>query len=210
MLRVALFFFALAGGLYYLAYIDRKTPLALTVVEYNDIGLLPLFSLTALVGGVFVLLHLRGRWAESARKEAAAARGPRPPTRLHAVSGGRDNLSFRDRVLSRARSLPMEAGARLEVDPAQGVPLRLVLEEMPPGRARRAIDGFGLFLASLPTPPRVQVDFVRCPPPPQPLTVLVQGALSQHLPRNSFKATGHADRVDVLFFEHDPTWREDW
>jgi hypothetical protein len=91
-----------------------------------------------------------------------------------------------------------------------GVPLRLVLEQVPEGRAKRALGTLGRFVASLPIPPRVQVQFVDCPPAQQPLHVLVKGSLSTALPRGSFKVVSNLDRIDVLFVEHDPIWREQW
>ena len=209
MLRIALLFFAASGGLAWLAYGDRRTTLALHVVEWNDFFPLPLFSIAALIGLVFVLLHVRGM----AAPDASARDRPRPsrrrpePLRMDRDSGP---LGFRDGVVRRARNLPLEAGARVELDPAAGVPMRLVLDQMPPGRSKRAIQRFGEFLASLPPLPRVQVAFIDCPEPQSPLHVFVQGALAHHLPRGSFKVVRHVDRIDVLFFDHDPIWREQW
>ena len=209
MLRTALFFFAVAGGLEWLAYGDRRSTLALHVVEWSDFLPVPLFSVAVMLGVVFVLLHVRS--ADDPRSTRAARRPSRrtrpAPLRMEDGSG---HLGFRDGVVRRARNLPLEAGARLELDPAVGVPMRLVLEQMPPGRSKRAIGRFAEFLASLPPVPRVQVAFIDCPAPQSPLHVFVQGALAHHLPRNSFKVVRHVDRIDVMFFEHDRVWREEW
>lgn len=210
MVRLALFFFALAGALVYLVQVDRRSPLALTVVEHNDVLPLPLTAVAGLLGvacaAVALASKLKRASAASAAPAPSRARGRAP---LRAVEGG-SAAGFRDRVTGQAASLSLPPGARIVLDPAMGVPLRLVLEQVPEGRAKRALGTLGRFVASLPIPPRVQVQFVDCPPAQQPLHVLVKGSLSTALPRGSFKVVSNLDRIDVLFVEHDPIWREQW
>jgi len=207
MLRLAILCFAVAAGLGWLELFDRQSALALTVVEVGGDLPLPAYSFAGMFGLVFLLLHVRERF-QAAAAPAPAPRAARAKPTLRAIDGG--GLSFRDGVTRRAHNLPLESGARLEVDPAIGVPFRLVLDQVPPGRAKRAIGQVGAFLAGLPTPPRLQVLFVDCPPAQQPLHILVQGALSQHLPRGHFKVIANGDKMDVMFPNHDPIWREQW
>ncbi len=210
MARLALFFFALSGALYYLIQVDRRSPLALTVVEHNDVLPLPLAAVAGLLGVVCAGFGLAARLRQLDTTAAAPAptrsRGHAP--RVAAQAGA--PAGFRDRVTGQAAALELPPGARLVLDPAVGVPLRLVLEQVPEGRAKRALSTVGQFLASLPTPPRMQVQFVDCPAAQQPLHVLVKGALSTALPRGTFKVVSNLDRIDVLFTEHDPVWREQW
>ena len=210
MARLALFFFALSGALYYLVQVDRRSPLALTAVEHNDALPLPLAAVAGLAGVVCAGLALarRFRSLSGAGGVAAPSRSRGHAPRLAAQAGA--PAGFRDRVTGQAAALQLPPGARLVLDPAVGVPLRLVLEQVPEGRAKRAVSTLGRFLASLPTPPRVQVQFVDCPAAQQPLQVLVKGSLSTALPRGSFKVVSNLDRIDVLFTEHDPVWREQW
>lgn len=210
MARLALFFFALSGALYYLVQVDRRSPLALTVVEHNDVLPLPLAALAGLLGVACAGLALARRFASLPQADGAStpARPPGPgPGRGRKVGAP---AGFRDRVTGQAAALNLPPGARLVLDPAVGVPLRLVLEQVPEGRAKRALGTLGRFLASLPTPPRVQVQFVDCPAGQQPLHVLVKGSLATALPRGSFKVVSTLDRIDVLFSAHDPVWREQW
>lgn len=209
MVQLALLLFAVAGGLAWLTFADRASPLALTIVEYNDLLPLPLYAVAGLAGVVCAGIALAQRMgrASAAAPAPARARGQAPT--LRAVQGGA-GAGFRDQVTGQAAALTLPPGARLVLDPAVGVPFRLVLEQVPEGRAKRAVGTVGRFVASLPTPPRLQVQFVDCPPSQQPVHVLVRGALSAHLPRGSFKVVNHVDRVDVMFHEHDPVWREQW
>lgn len=210
MARLALFFFALSGALYYLVQVDRRSPLALTAVEHNDALPLPLAAVAGLAGVLCAGLALARRFRSlpDAGGVAAPSRSRGHAPRLAAQAGA--PAGFRDRVTGQAAALQLPPGARLVLDPAVGVPLRLVLEQVPEGRAKRAVSTLGRFLASLPTPPRVQVQFVDCPTAQQPLQVLVKGSLSTALPRGSFKVVSNLDRIDVLFTEHDPVWREQW
>ena len=76
MARLALFFFALSGALYYLVQVDRRSPLALTAVEHNDALPLPLAAVAGLAGVLCAGLALARRF-----RSLPAAGGVAAPSR---------------------------------------------------------------------------------------------------------------------------------
>lgn len=147
----------------------------------------PLAALSGALGGLLLLAGLAGRF----RAAPAAPRraGPRPA----ATAAGT--------LRERARGLVWDDGVQLDLDGHSGAPVRLVLTQAPPGRVRRAVGQLGALLAGGPLPARVVVVYQDCPPSELPRHHEVQGALSAHLPRGSFRVVSQVDRVDVLFPE---------
>lgn len=190
-----------AAPLAWLSLGDRRSTVALHVVEWDGRLHLPLYG-WALILGVALVVATRRR----VRPTAAPRPGPNA-IRKSAAEATLDGMSFRQSVLSRAGVLPLGDGARILADEIEGVPLTLVLEHVPPVRARKAVETLGLFLSSLPTPPRVAVVFRDCPEGGAPRNHQVAGALATHLPRAGFRTIANADRVDVIFVQPDVAWQ---
>ena len=184
----------LAGmALAYLSYIDRMSPLAISVVEQDQRFGLPLAS----VGGIGILL-LVGSFL---RQGPAPLSRPHPRSRLAPTPLGND---WKAEVHARAAALKLEPGAHIAHD-STGVVLSLVLSRMPPERVRRAIDSFCAFLAGIPAPPRVRIRFIDCPDAGIPRQHLVSGIARPHL-AESFSVLAHEDSVDIRFLQPDPRW----
>ena len=116
---------------------------------------------------------------------------------------------WKTKVLEAMDELKLENGASLHIDRKQGVPFTLILERCTPGRSRRSIDQLGLFLKSLPTPPRVAILFRDCERANVAWQHLVSGALLPHIGRDSAQTVAQPDRVDLIFHDPDPCYASD-
>jgi len=196
----------LAGGAYYLTRVDRLSAVALHLVELEGALPVPIHGALAAVGIVMLAVGVLRRTMEgSERITAGPVRRDRGLARP--VTPG---MSLRDRVEAMASNLGLPPGCRVLIDERPGVPLTLVLDSVPSGRGRRAIEALGRMVSDLPTPPRLAVVYRDCPPSTGPRHTEVQGSLAAHMPRGSFRVTSHVDRVDVVFLQPDPPWRTDW
>lgn len=175
-----------AAGLGYLLYVDRLSPLAVTALEWNLRLGAPLVPLMGTLGLIGLILSYREEIARAWRGPPEPAR--RPPPR-QAPTGRAPTL---------IESSQMEPGSHLEHD-REGFPLMLVLTNMPPERARRAVDLFFASLAHQPLPSRLRVRFVGCPPSGLPRHHLVQGIARRHLPDARLHCALAGEDVDVLF-----------
>ena len=175
-----------AGAMSYLLYVDRLSPVAVTVLEWQSRLGAPLVPLM----GVFGLIGLIWSYEREIRALFRPAPEPhRTPVRSVVPAGGRPSLQ---------QAVQMEAGAHMEHD-REGFPIMLVLTGMPPERARRAIDLFFGALAHEPLPGKLRIRFVGCPPSGLPRHHLVQGLVRRHLPAVSLHATLAGEDVDVFF-----------
>ena len=196
----------LAGAAFYLSQLDRRSAAALHAVELDGVLPIPLYGILGALGVVVLGVGLLRRVM---RPEERITGGPVRRDR----GGARPvlpGMGLRDRVQAMAGNLDLPAGCRVLIDERPGVPLTLVLDSVPSGRGRRAVELFGRMVAELPTPPRMGVIYRACPPSSGPRHTEVQGALSTHLPRGSFRVTSHVDRVDVVFLQPDPPWGTEW
>lgn len=195
-----------AGAVGYLTVIDRQSSIALSVVEIDGMLPVPIYALLGLAGAVLIGVDVVKRLSRPKAGPVTEARR-RGPT-MRTIDGGQ--AGFRQRVTERAQGLALPEGCALLIDAQAGVPFTLLLDQVPPGRGKRAIEQTGSFIASLPVPPRLVVEYKSCPPSTGPRHNEVRGALSARVPRGSFRVTSHVDRVDVVFLQPDPVWKTGW
>lgn len=209
----------LAVGLFYLAELDRMSPLALQVVELDTkLAPLTLYSVVALAGFLlwgpsivraFVKDNQVRRPSRAGHRPAQQrARGDQRGADPQARPGG--SRPFREGVLSQVRAWDGGQGARLLIDQSLGVPFTLVLEHLSPRHCERAVGELALLLQQVPLPPRIRVIFDQCPEGPAPRHHLVSKALGTVLTHGTFKATALADSVEVMFYSPDPRYRGEW
>lgn len=188
-----------AMGLYGLSALDRRSPAALALVEQETRLGAPLWAPVAGVGAVLVLASLRRRRPEAPPPAPA-------PRRVQAKAPSGEEQDWLAEARQRAASLPMGAGAEIQLNPGAQVPLELSLRGFTPERVRAAVDLFATFLVDLPTPPRARIRFVDCGPAPVPRHKQVQGALAAKLASGRFSAVGTSDAVELVFTQPDPRW----
>jgi hypothetical protein len=192
-------FVVLAVALTALSRMAPAHPANLQRAELDSVLPLPLASISGLLGLVLLAKVAwdgqRRRPAPSSRPASPAQGGPAP----------RRTGDWRADLRDAARSLALEPGASLLLDQA-AAPLVLRIEGAPPGRAVRAIEQLGQFVAGQPLPPRLRVELVGCAAPPSPWHHVVARALGEHLDRGGMKVIPQADAVDVLFLSPDPRW----
>lgn len=194
---IALLLAAIALG--WLSLFDRQSPAALRVVEWDGRLGVPLYSVAGVMGvgllATWVVRKVLGRATRPPQPVLRARPGPAP-------LGG----DWRREITRRARELELEDGAHVEVDPRPGIAFALVLDRMPPKRARRALVAFTEFLASIPTPPAVRIAFRDVLEGGAPRHHLVAGLLARHFRRQDFRVVSAADQIDVRFHHADPRW----
>jgi hypothetical protein len=211
----------------YLDVLDRTSPLALTLVEWETSFGTPFHRILLPFG--FLLLVLREvppllGGSERSRLEPydssilkaaplELARDPvRPdkaaPPHLRTATDPPDaaDRAWLDETLSRVEALVLDPQARIRVSPTAPAPFTLHLRDATPEQVRRGITQFGEFLASIPVPRRVRFEFESCSLPEMARHVQVTGALRVALPDVPFHATTQEWGVEVLFLHPDPRW----
>jgi len=210
MLRAAAFFGTASAVSFYFLYIDRRSPLALGLVEIEGslgLPLAPMLGCAALL--LFSGGYLRGEFSKPPERPNQRRSQTRIPSQAaaHPESHAAGSAAhWSDAAIAAAKEIPFPTGARLTFDRSLPTPIHLHLEHAPPERCKRAIALLGQWVASVPTPPRVRISFDGCPEGGSPRHHQVSGALAQHLPRADFKAISALDAVDVIFVRHDPRW----
>lgn len=206
-----------AIGLYYLAEVDRVSPLALTVVELDGrVSPLRLYGVAALLGLALWVPPTVRDWLHRRTRAGPTVAGHRPAQQRaradqHLVAPGAGGpRPWREAILSQVRGWDGGQGARILVDQSHGVPFTLHLEHLSPRHCERAVAELALLLQQLPQPPRVRIEFDQCPEGPAPRHHLVSKALGTVLTHGSFKAVPVADQVEVQFFAPDPRYRTEW
>lgn len=193
------------GGLYYLGQVDRLSPLAMNVVELQTtVGFAPW-----LIGlGLVVLAAANVALAPRAPAPVTRQRDPRqaPARRSPAPSPVRTDGDWYAAAVQAARAMPLEPQGKLRVSEAVGVPFTLVLQRATVEQARRRLDTYAAFLASIPTPPKGRVYIESSPDIQIAPTILVGAALKKHLPADSYYVMEHGGAVDIVFPTPDPRW----
>ncbi len=114
--------------------------------------------------------------------------------------------AWKETVARRARNLPMEPGAGLKVQLDDGVPLVLTMRSLAPGESERVVQRFVRFLHTIPTPPLVELVYVRCTSSLLQRPQQVSKQLRFFFPRSAYQISGDEDRVTVMFVGADPRW----
>lgn len=216
---------AVALGLGWLSLGDRRSPLALSVVELDGKLGLPLAAPVGLLG--LVLLALPRKKAGSSREptRAPAARSPSSPPPLAAApsptsakgeppqapSSGTPSLETQGwlaALSSQVARLPLEAGASVLLEPERAPPVQLILTRLTPERARRSVELFAELLATMPTPPRACVRYEGCVATTTPRNHQVVAAMRRYFSGEAFVVTQHEEVVELVFRAPDPRWRQ--
>ena len=196
----------LAGGLAWLTFADRMSPLALTVVEWESMVGVPLSAIAAIAGVLCVVLAGRAR-SEPTPIASAAQRRPARRAGVEA-SITPANSDWVGDVIQRARALPLAEGVQIKLDEGSGIPFTLCLERVTPEVERRSLDAFSSFLSSIPTPQRAKVVFIGKNTTGVPRQHAVKGSLRRVFHATAYQVVPQQNWVDVLFFAPDPCWAD--
>ena len=203
---LGLLLIVIGGGLGWLSYGDRRSPVALQVVEWDGLLGIPLASIALGLGLAFLLVGIL-KSVGRRMPPAPPPRAPPPrPRRIGAPAGAAMPDDWRGAAEAAANDLLLEDGARLEGGVSPGLPYVLVLQRMPRERARRAIEAYAGLLAGMPTPPRGRVTVAEVEGPGAPMHHLVAGLLSRHFGREAFSVVPTEGRVEIRFNQPDPRW----
>lgn len=192
----------LAGAaIYYLAVVDRRSPIALDLVEHIDPYGRSLSMGLAFVG-VVLLVWPAIRWRKRMGPGVAT-----PPVQRARVSAAYEGADWLDALRRDARGLVLERGAVVEILPDRVPPMRLVMDRLTPEQARRSIDLFVEWLARAPLPGRVAIvykDMSREGPARQhQLNALMRRSFSG----GSYQVVEHEDTLEILFKQPDARWK---
>lgn len=191
-----------AAGLGWLGYGDRRSPLALSVVELDGRLGFPLALVVGLAGLALVLIPRR----RAPAPRSAPGRGPAAPVRASAPP--LETEGWLAAINGQINRLSWEAGAGVLVDLGRTPPVQLSLERLTPERARRSVELFAELLAGIPTPPRAAIHYEGCVQAGPPRHHAVTAALRRYFPADAFSVTAHEDTVEVVFRRPDARWRE--
>ena len=195
-----------AGGLAWLTMVDRMSPLALSVVEWESRIGFPLASIVAIAGVISLIVGMR----KSTPLPPASPTSPPPGSRKAQPVIERLNpaatVDWVTEAIAMARALPLEDGARIKFDEGSGIPFTLHLERLTPEVERRSLDAFSGFLSTVPTPQRVKVVFIGSNATGVPRQHAVKGSLRRVFHAAALQVIPQQNWVDVLFFEPDPCW----
>lgn len=200
-----------AAVLAWLSVVDRVSPLAVQVVEWESAVHFPLWILLAVIGAALLANGLRPRpkpvagrrqtvTRERQRRVQAEAEGP--PAEGPPAEGWRSALD------ARARALSVEPQGRIKVDETVGVPYTLVLRNATPQQARTRFAAFAGLLSSMPTPPAARVRVESSPDIGGPIHKALAAELERFFPTDAFQVLSRSDGADVRFTRADPRWSE--
>ncbi len=206
----------ITAALYYLEEVDRMSVAALWAVEWEGrLGVRPYWISGALsIAAIGAALVPGARAAPAIPRPPVARRddGPIAPNRpvpAHPRAGPEpSSVVVQDvaEAYAEAKRLRLGRGAKLRVDAQEGVPFTLVLDRATPEQARRALETFAGFLASVPRPPRARVQLKDCEPGGVPWNRQVQGALKPFFPLGSYRVVSQISWVDVVFDHPNEAW----
>jgi len=200
-------------------------PLTVTVIEIQTALGVPLVPVLFAAGFGVLLIGttirtFRGRPLADVPR---GARGPRrplatpPPTPPRAPAGGghvvalgsHPGADWRQRVMHRASDLAFEAGASLtlSLNPDED-PFVLCIGDVPPERARRTIGVLAEFIAEIPRPASVRVDFDGFKEVGAARKRLITSAFARHFPAAQFTLAPALEGLAVRFTAPDPAWDE--
>jgi CRP-like cAMP-binding protein len=127
---------------------------------------------------------------------------------LEGWSGSAEDVGeeWKAQVERRARNLPLEPGASMQVAMDSGVPLCLVMRGLSPGASERVTQRFIRFLHTIPTPPVVELHYISCTSSLLQRPQQVSKQLGFYFPRSAYQISGDEEKVTVLFPTADPRW----
>ncbi len=199
-----------AGGLAWLSYGDRRSPLALDLVEWDTRLGVPVCGIVAAVGLLLLVASFLGR-----KTSTPTARRRSPPRRARPAKRSADPVSdaptgegWLAEVVAKANALVWEEGVSLTVDAGPNVPFELRLHRATPERIRRSVGIFSAFLSAIPTPRRARVVFDECLESEVPRHKQVEGIFRRHFPMGSVRSVGSRDHVDLVFARPDGRWAQ--
>lgn len=199
---------AAAAGAAWLSVMDRTSPAALTLVEWEGRLGQPVW-LPLLVAAVAAMAwRVLRRVPKAAPPQAPVARDPGRVREAAADAFVGAGDGWADAVRARARKLPMEPLGQVRFDEAPNVPFTLLLRSASPEQARRRIALFAEFLGTIPTPPGARVRLESCPDIPGPIHKLVGGEVGRHFAAGDWQVTSLSDGADLRFSRPDPRWAE--
>lgn len=211
-MKLGLMLLTAGAALGYLTVVDRMSPAALYAVELDTRAGVPVWAILVAAGALLTVRALWGKRRKPApveerlrRKYDARARAEDQRSAAAARSAGASD--WKTDVFNQARALPLEPGIRVQLGHG-AAPLGLLLERTTQEKARRNIDAFARFLATIPAPPRVSLDFRGCPPPATPWGKMVEGVFRGHFGAGSFRVISQSERVDVMFNQPDSRWTD--
>lgn len=206
----------------YSLYIDRRSPLALNVVEIQSVIPIPIPALLVILGTLLMVWSLKRPTPERYSINHPTSHSNRTPkvapTRVlhaerpkHSDSRQTDSVqpggTWWTQVRSSCNQITLPPGARLSLDNTRPCPIVLHLEMAPPERCKRAIRAVGAWFSDFSIPPRLRIMFDHCPEGASPRHHMVNGALASEMDRAAFKVISDRDYVEVLFHRPDPRWK---
>lgn len=205
---LAILLLAASAALAWLSIGDRRSPLALDLVEWDGRLGVPVWAVAAGLGVLLLALSFLGRSKPPAPTDSRPR--PRPPGRALPPSSEAPPLpagaGWTSEVVARAHALAWEDGVSLTVHAGPELPFELRIRRATPARLRRSLGSLASFLSAIPTPRRVRVVVEDGLDDERALHKLVEGSLRQHFGVQDLRAVGSRDHVDVLFSRPDPRW----
>lgn len=132
---------------------DRATVAAMYVVEWETRLGLPLYIPVLAAAALLALLSRPKTSPDTHNTSNASA------TRSVRVATEDSEGQWARNVCQQALRIGWEIGATLDVGKESATPFVLHLSQMPPASERRSLEQLATFLASIPTPPRVDIRF---------------------------------------------------
>lgn len=195
-----------AAAAAWLVISDRRSVVALHLVEWESVLRVPVYVALGVAGGVLVLLSPRKTKFRATPRPRTA---PVPQSQTQLGSSERPSHASGDwlaDIRASAARINFEAGARLSIDIDHPFPITLTLEHMPTERIRRAVTCLGVWLSQSPHPPRAKVIFTDCPASAAPRHHQVAGALAISISRSDFHVVSHLDEAEIVFRHPGTMW----
>ncbi len=202
----------------YFVYIDRHTPLGMSLVEAQSSVPVPIPALFALLGIGLISVSTRQNTTAPKRNVVAGQAPKQKPLRTPTRTGSTEidpkaQRSLQstgegwDQIRISCNQIELPPGATIHLDRSRPCPIQLRMEMATPERCKRAIQNVAEWFSVVSVPPRFRIEFTHCPEDTSPRHHVVNGAIAQHIPRGDFKVVADRDAVDVIFHRPDKGWK---